>query len=641
MNFYLNNGTFLDDNVLICLTFQPSTKLSHLVVFVSEIYYMAKELLRPSQFRAVQLIPREEELQISDELQNELAALYAEEALDQYKPEAIVEGKIMSITPDNVIVDIGYKSNGAIPLYEFTSSELKALKEEDSIEVLIDELENINGNVVLSYEKAKAAKAWKAVMKLFEDEKPVEGVVTAKVKGGLSVDIGIPAFLPGSQVDVQRVTDFDQYVGQNIKGYILKVNRKRGNVIISRRKYLGEQRSEGRKKILEGLEINQTIQGTVKNITNYGVFIDIGGVDGLLHITDMTWGRISHPSEIVNIGDSVTVKVISFDKENEKISLGMKQLTENPWESLDASVKEGAVIKGTISSITDYGLFVKVASGVEGLVHISEVSWTQRISDLRNHFKVAQEIEVLVVSLDKDHRRMSLSVKQLDKNPWEAITENYSVGETIKGKVTNIADFGIFVQIVPGIDGLVHISDLSWTEHIKHPEELFKIGDEVDAVITDINTDKKKISLGIKQLSENPWENLEEKYPVGSLVKGKVSKLTDFGAFIKLESGIEGLVHISEFPKEGEGQTMQDILQVGNEREFRITKVNQEEHKLGLSTHLEAPAPSERKTAPKKKTTKKAATTAKTTTKTNSPRVKSSLQLELEKLAESAQKDEE
>ncbi|HBL98026.1 TPA: 30S ribosomal protein S1 [Candidatus Dependentiae bacterium] len=538
---------------------------------------MSKELLRPSQFCVAEVFEEEDGLKPNQEL----ADLY-KGLLDKYKPEAIITGTVLEVSPDGVLVDVKFKSHGLISVHEFNEFELKGLQKGTEIQVIIDELENFDGDVVLSYEKAKALKAWKEIMDLFDAGKPVEGIVSHKVKGGLSVDIGIPAFLPGSQVDVQRVSDFDQYVGQKITAHIIKVNQKRGNVIISRRKYLNEQRSEVRKKVLETLQVNQIIRGIVKNITNYGVFIDIGGVDGLLHITDMTWGRIAHPSEIVKIGDAVSVKVLSFDPVNEKISLGMKQLSENPWAELPDSIKVGEHIKGVVSSITDYGLFVEVARGVEGLVHISEVSWTDRITDLHKHFKVGQEIEALVVSLDKENRRMSLSIKQLKENPWDAVVGSLQVGQIITGTVRNITDFGVFVQLAPGVDGLIHISDLSWTEHIKHPADLFKKGDEVKAIITDINREKRKISLGLKQLDENPWENLEAKYPVDSVVEGEVSKITDFGAFVRLPSGIEGLVHISELS----GNTVEhveDVIKVGEKRQFRVIKVNQEEHKLGLS----------------------------------------------------------
>ena len=615
---------------------------------------MSKEVLRPHQFRHVEFIPTDDALIISEIAAKDLAALYGEKT-GKFQAGSIIEGTILKVSTDGMVVDINYKSDGTIPLYEFNEQELKKFIVGSTIKVIIDELENAHGTVTLSYEKAKAASAWDAIMKLYDAGQPVEGVVTHKVKGGLNVDIGIPAFLPGSQVDAQRVTDFDQFVGQPMTVYIIKLNQKRGNVIVSRRKFLNEQRSESRKQILDTISENQVIQGTVKNITNYGVFVDIGGVDGLLHITDMTWGRIAHPSEVVKIGDVITVKVLSFDKVNEKISLGMKQLSGNPWAELDAAIQVNSRVKGKISSITDYGLFVEVAKGVEGLVHISEISWTDRINDLYKHFKVGQEIEALVVSLDKENRRMSLSIKQLAKNPWDEIIEKFAIGQKITGKITNITDFGIFVQLIPGVDGLVHVSDLSWTEHIKHPSDVYKKGDEVTSVITDINKDKKKISLSIKKLEENPWANIEQKYPVGSTVEGEVSKITDFGAFVKLASGIEGLVHISELSGEQVAK-VEDIIKVGEKREFRVIKVNPEEHRIGLSLKPEnAPAkqqaqqqqqaPAKEKPA-REKSAAKSQRAEKSTAARPSSKAKSQLQLELEKFktgstteAENSQED--
>lgn len=545
---------------------------------------MSKEVIKSTQFAHVAKDWSDESLELNKEQSQELNDLYAG-IVDRFKPGKIVVGKVIAIDSNGVLVDIGYKSYGLIPFYEFSDHELKKLTVGSEIEVILDELENIAGNLSLSYEKAKALRAWDHITKLFEENKPVDGIVTHKVRGGLSVDIGIPAFLPGSQVDVQRVTDFDHYVGQTITAYIIKINQKRGNVIISRRKFLNDQRQESRKKVLEGLKENSVIQGIVKNITNYGVFIDIGGVDGLLHITDMTWGRITHPSELLKIGDKVTVKVLSFDKDNEKISLGMKQLTDNPWATISDDVKVGAQIKGKISSITDYGLFVEIQKGVEGLVHISEVSWTDRIHDLHKHFRVGEMIDVLIVSLDKENRRMSLSVKQLQKNPWQAIGEQFKVGQKIKGQISNITDFGIFVQLLPGIDGLVHISDLSWTEHITHPADIYKKGQEVEAVVLSVDEANKRIALGIKQIQPNPWELIEQEYPVGKIIEGEVSKITNFGAFIKLPIGIEGLVHISELAKNNV-DNVNDILKVGQKYQFRVIKVSKEEHKLGLSLKL-------------------------------------------------------
>ncbi|MCL4229707.1 30S ribosomal protein S1 [Candidatus Dependentiae bacterium] len=546
---------------------------------------MSKELIRSTQYRQLNAIISEAELTESPELQQELAALYGE-ATTKFQPGKLISGTIKRIDQDGILVDINYKSDGLIPKFEFGPHELKKFKEGDLIEVILDELENVDGNVILSYEKAKALKAWDEITKLYEENKPVEGLVTHKVKGGLSIDLGVPAFLPGSQIDVQRVTDFDQYVGQVIQALIIKINRKRGNVIISRRKLLTDQRAEARGKVLDVLTEGQVIRGTVKNITNYGVFIDIGGVDGLLHITDMTWGRISHPSELVKIGDPITVKVLSIDKQNEKISLGLKQLSENPWQQAAQKLKVGDRVTGKISSITDYGLFVEVMKGVEGLVHISEISWTDRIADLHKKFKVGDEIEVLIVSLDADNRRMSLSIKQLEKNPWESITEQFKEGQVITGTVSNVTDFGVFVQLIPGVDGLVHISDLSWTEHIDHPSSLFKRGDSVQAIILGIDQANKKISLGIKQLAQDPWDAIQEHYPVGSIVEGEVSRITNFGAFVKLASGIEGLVHISELSDQNV-EKVEDILKIGEKRQFKVINLNKEERKLGLSLKLE------------------------------------------------------
>lgn len=606
---------------------------------------MSKELLKAQQFRNAEAIWSDATFQLTPEQVQELSQLY-EGIQGTYKPGSLIVGKIANVTGDGVLVDIGFKSEGLIPLYEFSELDLKKFTPGTEIEVILDELENAEGMVMLSYEKAKAVRAWTRIMKLFEEGKTVDGVVTHKVKGGLNVDIGIPAFLPGSQVDVQRVTDFDNFIGQTITAYIIKVNQKRGNVIISRRKYLSEQRAEVRKKVLDTLSVGQVIQGTVKNITNYGVFADIGGVDGLLHITDMTWGRISHPSELVKIGETITVKVLALDPVNEKISLGMKQLQGNPWENLNPEIVVGSRIKGTISSITDYGLFIEVAKGVEGLAHISEISWTDRITDLHKHFKVGDVVEALVVSLDKENRRMSLSIKQLEKNPLDVIADQFQVGQRIKGTVSNVTDFGVFVQLIPGVDGLVHVSDLSWTEHIKHPADLFKKGDVVEAVITDINKQKRKISLGIKQLVENPWDVIEQKYPVGSLVEGEVTKIADFGAFVRLENGIEGLVHISEL-SHNQVNKVEDVLQVGKRYTFKVIKVSKEEQKLGLSLRTEE-APQASYATETKRAAKKEARAPRREKReehhhqpSSGEKSKSQFQLELEKLSARANKTDQ
>lgn len=523
----------------------------------------------------------EEEFQLTSSQQTEVDDLYSDIS-NKFQIGKVVTGVILSKDNSGIIVGINYKSDGLIPAYEFSDYELKKLTPGAEVDVLLDRLEDEHGIVVLSYQKAKALKAWDKITELANADQPVHGVVTHKVKGGLSVDVGIPAFLPGSQIDVQRVTDFDQFVGQEVTCKILKVNKKRGNVIISRRKYIEEQRSEDKKKALEFIADGQILQGIVKNVTSYGVFVDVGGIDGLLHITDMSWGRIAHPSELVKIGETITVKVISFDKMHEKISLGMKQLTPNPWEHVDQKYPIGSHINGKVSSITDYGLFIEVEKGVEGLVHISEISWTERINNLNKYFALGNEIKALVVALDKDNRRMSLSIKQLSEDPWKAVAAQFKVGDKIKGKISNITDFGLFVQLMDGVDGLVHISDFSWTDHVSHPSERYKKGDLVDAVVLSIDADNRKVSLGIKQLDKDPWTNVSQEYSIGGTVKGTVSKITNFGAFVKLPSGIEGLVHISEL-SDKEVTKVEDILKVGEAKEFRVIKVSADDRKLGLS----------------------------------------------------------
>lgn len=595
---------------------------------------MSKERIRSSQFAHVALLD-ESGLELNPEQRASVDELYA--GLEKLRPGQLVKGIVLRVDSDGVLLDIGYKSDGLISPHEF-AHDLKKIKVGEELEVILDELESPEGAVVLSYEKAREMRAWETITKLFEDGKPVEGVITHKVKGGLSVDIGIPAFLPGSQVDIQRVMDFDQFVGQTVTADIIKINRKRGNVILSRRKYLHNLRTESRKKVLDALNVESVVQGVVKNITNYGVFVDIGGIDGLLHITDMTWGRIAHPSEIVKVGETITVKVLSIDKDNAKVSLGMKQLTDNPWAAVDGALSVGARVKGTISSITEYGLFVELLKGVEGLVHISEISWTERISDLRKHYKVGEEIEVLVVSVDKENRRMSLSVKQLEQNPWEALTQEFQVGQRIKGVISNIADFGMFVTIKPGIDGLVHVSDLSWTDHINHPSDLYKKGQDIEVMVLGIDQNSKKVSLGIKQLAQDPWETIEQEYPRGTMVDGTVTKITSFGAFVKLPSGIEGLIHNSEVVMPAGGK-VEDVLKVGEKSQFRVINVNREERKIALSMRPEGAAGSEvrenRERRPSRERTKQ-----QYQTETQGPKPKSQFQLELER-AMSGTKGEE
>lgn len=588
---------------------------------------MSKKVLRPDAFGRVNLIV-EDNLSFNEDQIKELNKLY-EETCAHIKEGQLLSGKVMTLTDNGVLVDIQYKSNGLIPRYEFSDYELKTFKPGDLIDVIIAELENIDGEVALSYEKAKALKAWERITKLFEEGKPVEGVVIQTVKGGLSVDIGIPAFLPGSQVDVQRVADFDQFIGQTITADIIKINKKRGNVIISRRKYLAEKRADARRKAMETLAEDQVIQGVVKNITNYGVFIDIGGIDGLLHITDMTWGRISHPSERVKIGETINVKILSIDKDNNKISLGLKQMTDNPWATVDPAIQIGSKIKGKISSITDYGLFVEIQPGVEGLVHISEVSWIDRVDNLNERYKIGNIIDIAVVSLDKENRRMSLSVKQLQADPWTSVKEQFKIGQTIKGPITNITDFGIFIQLMPGVDGLAHVSDLSWTEHIDHPGSLYKKGDQVEALILTIDEENKKVSLGIKQLSADPLDTFTQAYKVGDLVEGEITKFANIGAFATIVAGLEGLIHNSDMVvKDNKKYTREgELLEIGTKRQFRIVNINKDERKIDLSATLSA-----QKKVAKKENRQAAMPAPKRKAVPQQLKAKSQLQLALEKL---------
>lgn len=531
--------------------------------------------------KAAQLLNEElieEQFSLDQKEEKELGSLYEEHGCS-FQAGQLFTGSILKKSNSSLTVDVSYKSYGTIPANEFNNTEYSDLKEGDQIEVLIDRLEDENGTVVLSYQKAKSMKAWDRIVELAKEDQPVTGTVLNKVKGGLSVDIGIAAFLPGSQVDIQRVSDFDQFLGKEVVCKILKVNKKRGNVIISRRRFLEAERDQNKSKVMATIEEGQVLQGVAKNITNYGVFVDVGGVDGLLHITDMSWGRVNHPSEVVKIGDTITVKVIGLDKEHEKISLGLKQMSENPWDAVQDKYPLGARLTGKISSITDYGLFVEVAPGIEGLVHISEISWTERISNLHKHYQVGQDIDVVVVALDKQNRRMSLSVKQLGEDPWKSITDKFNVGDKINGTVSNVTDFGIFIEISDGIDGLVHVSDISWTDHITHPNDRFKKGESIEAVILAMDTTSKKISLGIKQLENDPWLSAAETYPVGTVVNGTVSKITSFGAFVRLETGIEGLVHISEVP-EVDGAP---AIKLNDAVELKVIKINPDERKLGLS----------------------------------------------------------
>jgi small subunit ribosomal protein S1 len=519
------------------------------------------------------------------------ADLY-EQSLMNFKEHQIVPGKVIDIGKDFVTVDIGYKSEGQIPIEEFLdeSRELKA-KIGDTVEVFLEALEDADGMVILSKEKAEKLKIWEQVGKIYDQGGVVDGVITSRIKGGLSVDIGIKAFLPGSQVDLRPVRNLDKLIGERFQFKILKFNQKRGNIVLSRRALLEIDREERRKKTLAILKEGALIKGYVKNITDYGVFIDLGGVDGLLHITDMTWGRIVHPSEMFSIGDEVEVMVLKFDAREEKVSLGLKQKFANPWDAVPQKYPAGTRIRGRIVSLTDYGAFIELEEGVEGLIHVSEMSWTRKIRNPSKFLTAGQIVEAVVKDLDIDRKRISLSIKEAEPNPWKTIEQRYPIGSIVAGKVRNITDFGIFVGLEEGIDGLVHISDLSWSQRQRKPSAVAKKGDEIQVKILHIDPDKERLSLGIKQLSEDPWKHLEEKIHINSEVTGRVVNVTDFGIFVEVIDGVEGLVHISEIDQDIPKENIENVYKVGTLIRAKVIKIDVDERRLGLSILGLAEAP--------------------------------------------------
>ena len=515
-----------------------------------------------------------------------------EESLQHFQEHQIVKGKVIGFQKDFVTVDIGYKSEGQIYIEEFTdeNGELKA-QIGDEIEVFLESVEDANGVVVLSKEKAEKLRVWERVGRIFEEGGTVEGVISSRIKGGLSVDFGIKAFLPGSQVDLRPVRNLDKLIGEKFEFKILKFNQKRGNIVLSRRALLEVDREERRKKTLAILEEGARIKGFVKNITDYGVFIDLGGVDGLLHITDMTWGRIVHPSEMFSIGDEVEVVVLKFDPVEEKVSLGLKQKSANPWDLVKEKYPISTRISGKIVSLTDYGAFIELEPGVEGLIHVTEMSWTRKIRHPAKLFNLADIVEAVVKDLDVDRKRISLSIKEAEPNPWETIHLKYPVGSLVSGKVRNITDFGIFIGLDEGIDGLVHISDLSWSQRQRKPSAFAKKGDEIEVKILHIDADKERLSLGIKQLTEDPWKNLEDKININDEVIGRIVNVTDFGIFVEVMEGVEGLVHISEIDQDIPKEKIQEFYQVNSLIRAKVLKIDVDERRLGLGIigHVENP----------------------------------------------------
>ncbi len=497
----------------------------------------------------------------------------------ELKRNDVVQGTIVQVTPDAVVVDVGYKSEGMIPLREFADEKGEInVKVGDVYDVLFGGGESDSGLIVLSKEKADRQKIWNSL----EEGAVVEGRIVSRIKGGLSVDIGVNAFLPGSQVDLRPVRNLDKVIGQNFDFKIIKLNKRRGNIVLSRRVLLENERESQRGETLKTLEENQVVEGIVKNLTDYGAFIDLGGIDGLLHITDMSWGRVKHPSDILAVGDKINVKVLKFDRDKERVSLGLKQIAPDPWLDVAAKYPIGSKVVGKVVSLTDYGAFVELEEGVEGLIHVSEMSWTKRIKHPNKVLNIGDEVESVVLALDSDNRRISLGLKQIEPNPWEVIGEKFPIGTIIEGQVKNITDFGVFVGVDEGIDGLVHISDLSWTKRIKHPSDAFKKGDLVKAVVLNIDRENERFSLGIKQLSSDPWESVPVRYARGTIVKGKVTSVTDFGIFIELEEGIEGLIHVSELSKE-KIDNPKDFAEVGTVLEAAVLQVDTVDRKIALS----------------------------------------------------------
>jgi len=497
----------------------------------------------------------------------DMEKLYSETMKD-FREGKVLKGTIIRINRESVLVDIGYKSEGSIPLAEFKSEsgEIPPLKVGEEIEVYLDKIEDKEGIIVLSKEKAEK----------------IKGKVISRIKGGLTIDIGIKAFLPGSQIDLRPVKNLDKLIGKTLSLKIIKINKKRGNIVLSRRKLLEEEREEKKADILVTLKDGQTVKGIVKNITEYGAFIDLGGIDGLLHITDMTWGRISHPSELLVIGDEIDVKVLKIDRDNGKVSLGLKQISQDPWTEIEKKYPVGSRVRGKVVSITDYGAFIELEKGIEGLIHVSEMSWTKKIRHPSKLIAMGDNIEAIVLNIDAENKRISLGIKQCEPNPWDLIEKKYPIGSIVEGSVRNITDFGVFIGLEEGIDGLVHISDMSWSQKLKHPSEIVKKGQVIEAKVLSIDKENERLSLGLKQLQPDPWEKVSEKYKINDIVRGRITKFANFGAFMEIEDGIEGLIHISELSVENISKP-EEVVSIDQELEAKIIRIDTGERKIGLS----------------------------------------------------------
>ena len=493
----------------------------------------------------------------------------------------IIEGTVVGMEGEYVLVDVGYKSEGLVPRFEFPSRG-RDLNPGDRVEVFVEEREDDDGLIVLSKEKANRIKIWDEISKAHDNDEIIQGEVVARIKGGLTVDIGLKAFLPGSQVDLRPVRNLDQFIGKSFDMKIIKLNRKRGNIVLSRRVLLEDERAELKRETLANLTEGMEKVGVVKNITDYGAFIDLGGIDGLLHITDMSWGRVSHPSELLSIGDSVKVIVLKYDKERERVSLGHKQITPDPWENVEIKYPMTGKVRGRVVSITDYGAFVELEQGVEGLVHVSEMSWTRRVRHPSKFVAVGDVVEAVVLNLDKEGRRISLGMKQVEANPWTTVEEKYPVGMRVTGSIRNLTEFGAFVALDEGIDGLIHISDISWTQRFKHPSEILRKGQEIEAVVLSVDVEKERLSLGMKQITPDPWDDINDRYAVDDDIEAKITKITNFGVFAAPEEELEGLVHISELDSD-KVKEPQDVVRVGDVFKMRVIKIDREQRRLGLS----------------------------------------------------------
>ena len=494
----------------------------------------------------------------------------------------VVKGTVLKVTDTAVIVDVGYKSEGLIQIIEFLDENgLVTVQQGDVVDVLLERTEDREGHIVLSREKAEKMKIWDEVEKAYTDRKVVIGRVIERIKGGLAVDIGVRAFLPGSQIDVRPVRNLDALRGQELRMRVIKVNKKRGNIVLSRKSLLEEENAEKKKTTLETLTEGKVMRGTVKNITDYGAFIDLGGIDGLLHITDMSWGRVGHPSELFKVNDEADVIVLKYDPLTERVSLGHKQLVQDPWATVQERYPVGARMNGKVVSLTDYGAFIELEAGVEGLIHVSEMSWSKRVKHPSKILNVGDAVDALVLGVDPSARRISLGLKQIETNPWYELAEKYPVGTRIKGKVRNLTEFGAFVEVEEDIDGLIHISDMSWSKRIKHPSEVLKKGDVVEAMVLSIDAENQRLSLGLKQLATDIWDDFFSRHQVGATLEGKITRMTNFGAFVELDEGIEGLIHVSEFDDTHGGEKIE--LEVGSTCQMKIIKLSPQERKIGLS----------------------------------------------------------